>query len=267
MRSKNAILQRFPLILCRTIFLCLMVILPVRAQADPMIIGIESNDYYPHYQFQDGEFRGYVRDLFDRFAQDSGLKIHLRTMPLKRLLKEVRAGTVHFKYPDNPKWNVGEKQSVFLHSDPIVGYIDGTLVLPNQVGGPVENIKTLGTLIGFTPWPYFDRIQAGAVSVYEGTSLGGVIKRTLRRGKGGLYANIDVARYQLTSLLGQPDALIFDPNLPHAVSYYAISTVHYPELLDRFNRWQKESAAFKAFLEQKYGVGDAGILGQSQLTN
>ena len=268
-RGDISILTVEPFGLCRRFCiigygLFALFLIPLRvadAGDEVIIIGVESNDYYPHYQFINGGFQGYVRDLFDRFSKDSNLKIRLRTMPLKRLLKEVRTGTVHLKYPDNPKWNVEEKKSDFIHSKPIVSYIDGTLVLPGQQGQPVENVRTLGTLIGFTPWPYFDRIQSGRVSVYEGTSLTGLIKRTMRRGRDGIYANIDVANYQLKRLLNQPGALVFDPGLPHAVSYYATSTVHHPELIKAFDQWQISADSFKQQLEEKYMVGRAGVLG------
>ena len=255
--------------ICLAIFF--LISLPAQAlakdDADPLIIGVESNDYYPHYQLRNGEIQGFVKDLFARFSQDTGQAVQLRSIPLRRLLIELRRNRVHFKYPDNPKWNSQEKGEDFTHSQPIVRYIDGTLVLPDHLGEPPQDLKTLGTLVGFTPWPYNDRIEEGDLFIYQGTTLEGVIRRTIRNETGGIYANIDVARYLMTHVMGLPDVVVFDPARPHTVSYYATSTVHQTEMLEKFNSWLSRSETFRRNLETKYQVGEFGILKDHKLLN
>lgn len=229
-----------------------------------IIIGVESNDYYPHYQLLDGEVVGYVRDLTDAYAREKNVKIELRSMPLRRIVIELKKGNIHLKYPDNPKWNKDEKEGLFKHSQPIISYIDGTLVTPDNLGKRIERIDILGTLIGFTPWPYFNEIEYGNIQVEMGRTLEGIIKRTLESGNDAVYANVDVANYLMKNNMKQPNALVLDEALPYARSYYSMSTVHYPELLDDFNTWQLNAAPLKQKLERKYELGVYGI--QSQLS-
>ena len=233
---------------------------------DKLIIGVESNDYYPHYQFINDELNGFARDLLDLYASENNLEIEYRSIPLKRLIKEVRNGRFHFKYPDNPKWNKTEKEGMFQYTKPIVRYIDGTMVLDAYLKTPIKRIKRIGTLIGFTPWPYFDLIDKGEIEVIHGRSLEGIIQRTLQQGNDAIYANIDVALYQLSQ--DYPEKTIgefplkFDSTLPFADSYYALSTVKYPGKLKKFEDWMLFNRDKIQKLEAKHGVGEFGILSQ-----
>jgi len=38
------------------------------------VVGVENEDYFPHYRFRDGRYSGYGRDLLDAFALPSGQK-------------------------------------------------------------------------------------------------------------------------------------------------------------------------------------------------
>lgn len=159
--------------------------------------------------------------------------------PLSRLsLEAFKFQSLDFKYPDNSYWETRLRASVKVHySNPVMPYIDGVLVLPQNKGRAIGEFKVLGTMTGFTPWNYLDLIKDKRVTVFENDSFISLLKQVTLKRVDGAYVNIEVARYQLREVLHQPDALVFDPALPHTRDYYYLSTVKHPAIIQEFNQF------------------------------
>ena len=225
------------------------------ALAEHYVIGVEAIDYMPHYGVTEkGDYKGFARDLLDAYAADRGHQIEYRPLPVNRLFHEMLDGSVDFKYPDNPFWQTDLKAGkTVTYSEPVVDYIDGVLVLPENKGKGVDTIRTLGTVRGFTAFEYLDRIKAGSVKLEENPNTPGLMFQAMTKRIDGAYANVAVANNALDGM-NKPGALDFDPALPHTKSSYKLSTAKHPEVIADFNGWLKSHADQVEKLKAKWAV-------------
>ena len=67
---------------CFALLLCLLA-LPVAAQED-IRVGVELQPYQPYSDVENGEYRGYARDLLDAFAAEYGYRFVYMPLPVRR---------------------------------------------------------------------------------------------------------------------------------------------------------------------------------------
>ncbi len=225
------------------------------AAREPLVIGVESLYYLPVATYENGVYRGYARDLFDAFAKDRGYAVEYRALPVPRLYASFFAGRLDFKFPDNAYWKQDQRAGKTIHySDPVAAYVDGTCVLPARKNAGPDEIRRLGTMGGFTPWSWLERIKSGKVSLSENTRLDALVRQALAGRVDGVYASVAVINYQLDHVLNQPGALVFAPVLPHSRDSYHLSTLKHPEILEEFNDWMRGNRDRVAAMKKKYGV-------------
>ena len=135
--------------------------------AESYVIGVEKLAFAPHYSIDaQGQYQGFARELFDLFAQTSGVELSYKVLPVEQLLPALLSGQVDFKYPDSETWAQEQKAGKALsYSQGVVEYVDGVLVAPQRHGQPIEQIKRLAMVNGWTPWGYQERIDAGQMQV------------------------------------------------------------------------------------------------------
>jgi polar amino acid transport system substrate-binding protein len=209
------------------------------AQQTTFTIGVEDLEYYPQYSHTGNQVTGFGRELLDAFAKSRGYKFEYRMYPLSRLsLEAFKFQSLDFKYPDNRYWETKLRKQVTVHySDPVMPYIDGVLVLPENKGRGIKDFRVLGTMTGFTPWNYLDMIKEKRVTLFENDSFISLLKQVSLKRVDGAYVNIEVGKYQLREVLRQPDALVFDPALPHIKDFYYLSSVKHPAIIREFNQF------------------------------
>ncbi len=222
---------------------------------ETLVIGVESFYYLPLSTFENGAYRGYARDLIDAFARDRGYAIEYRGLPVPRLYASFFEGEVDFKFPDNANWKQDQRIGKRIHySDPVAAFIDGTNMPSEKKIDNPDQIKRLGTMGGFTPWAWMDRIKAGRTRISENTSLEALVRQAMAGRVDGAYASVAVINYQLDHVLKQPGALVFNPALPYSRDDYHLSTIKRPEILNEFNDWMKRNRQRIAALKKKHGV-------------
>lgn len=216
---------------------------PLAAQAETYSVGVEDIDYLPVSAQRDGAWVGVLPELLDAFAADAGIRFAYRPLPVSRLLSSFLNGQIDFKLPDHPDWQSEKRQGIEIHySRPLLAFTDGTLVRRDRMGESAATIKTLATVIGFTPWAWQEPINQGQVRLRESLDLTSLLRQTLAGRVDAAYASIDVATWQLAHDLNQAGALVFDPELPHARDHYHLSTLKHPEVLQAFDRWLAQSS-------------------------
>jgi ABC-type amino acid transport substrate-binding protein len=228
---------------------------------ETLVIGVEGLYYLPLSNYENGAYRGYARDLLDAFARDRGYAIEYRALPVPRLYASFFEGEVDFKFPDNAHWKQDQRAGRKIHySDPVAAFIDGTSTPPGkQIGNP-DQIRRLGTMGGFTPWAWMDRIKTGQIRVSENTRLEALVRQALAGRVDGVYASVAVINYQLDHVLKRPGALVFNPALPHSRDDYHLSTIKRPEIMAEFNDWMRKNRDRIAAIKIKYGV-EKGVTG------
>lgn len=230
------------------------------ALAQTYVVGVEQQSFQPHYwQDEQGEYRGFAREVLDLFARDAGIELRYQALPVNQLTGKLLDGSVDFKYPDSPQWGQDLKQgSEVGYSQALVGYVDGVLVVPAKLGQGVESLQRLALVEGWTPSDYRERIAAGKTQPVRAADLKQMLRLAMRDEAEGAYYNVVVATYYLDNIRTRPGALVFDPALPHSRGSFHLSSVRQAQLLKRFDQFLLAKADEIAALKERHGV-EAGL--------
>jgi len=241
---------------CRFV-VCSLLLVGVAHAASPttLVIGVENQPYLPAFTYENGEYRGFARELFDAYAKDRGYRIEYRALPVPRLYASFFDGQVDFKFPDNPNWK-GEQRGAYkiTYSDPVMASVDGVFVVAGGKVRQADDVRVLGTVSGFTPWAWGERIKSGKVAVSENPGFDALIRQTLAGRVDGAYANVAVVNYQLEQVLHKPGALHFRADFPSSRNDYHLASIRHPEVVRDFSLWLKQNRAAVAALKKKHGV-------------
>lgn len=222
------------------------------AQAETYTIGVENIDYLPAYGLDKGEYIGYAREVFDAFAKAKGHTFIYKPLPVPRLYASIASGDLDFKFPDNQNWAPDRREGLeYTFSGSVIDYIDGVVRPPNSLGKP---IKILGTVTGFTPWVFLDKVKSGDVKVLENADFTSLVRQAMAGRIDGAYASVAVANRQLDEVIKNSGALVFDSSQAHDRNSYMLSTVNHPELIKEFDAWMAENKTFIAELKERHAV-------------
>ena len=227
------------------------------AKAETIVVGVEDIQYFPHYTWESGEYGGFGRAFLDAWAEANGHTLEFKAMSINRLMRAVVDQQVDLKYPDNAFWATDLKEGKgVVYSEPVTPFIDGVSVLPDRKGQSAEDVKTLGTVVGFTAWDWLDRINAGSVELAENGDFTALVRQGLRGRVDGIYSNVTIVNYVLNNILEQPGALVFDENLPHTASNYHVSSAKRPDLIDSINAFISANPEKIAAIRKELGIGE-----------
>lgn len=252
-------------------FLCLTLMLGCAAAAAQQCdagsggrkftVGVEKLQYLPlHTVDGNNRYGGFAREVLDAFAAQHGYAFDYVPLPINRLYSRfLSERTLDFKYPDNPKWREELRAGLRLsYSEVVVSTEEGAMVLPQRRGKPLSALKTLGTVLGFTPWPYQSAIDSRALELTTSNSTDSLLRLGLAGHLDAVYVNVDVASHMLASDLKAGGGLVFDPGLPHARSDFRLSTMHCRAVVEQFNRFLQREQGLLARLRASYHIGDGG---------
>ena len=229
-----------------------------RALAAPTLltVGVEEQNYLPNYAWIDGAFKGVAAEILTAFAADQGYQIQFHPLPIRRLYSETASGAVDLKFPDSPQWSPDAKAGhEFVYSRPVLGYVDGVLVKTNNLGRTIEQVRTLGTVSGFTlPSEWRTRIDSGKMELKEATKLDQLLRMVLLDRVEGAYVSVASALYVADTVLGQKGVLALDPNLPLRRDNYLLSSVTHPEVIREFDTWLAAHKDQVKAIKARWGV-------------
>jgi len=239
-----------------SLFPLLIILLSCRtAIAEEYIIGVEKLNFLPYYSGLNGEFYGYARELLDAFGKDYGHRFKYNPLPVERLFQAFINGRVDLKFPDSPNWQQSLKQgNKITYSHSVAPFVDGIMMTPQRFKDKNRTFEKLGTIRGFTPWPYHQKIQQGKVVVSENNSIPGLLMQTVLNRVEGSYINVAVARYHLKNVLKKPHGLVFNPELAHDQGDYFLSTIKHPKLIRQFNSWLLTHSLQVEDLQKKWNI-------------
>ncbi|MEA9355993.1 transporter substrate-binding domain-containing protein [Bacteriovorax sp. PP10] len=220
-------------------------------------VGVEDIDYMPIFSSTHNpeNFKGYARDVLDRFAKSEKIEFRYVALPVKRFIYVYQSGKLDFAFPDNPNWNLPKKDNLnIIYSNPIITFQDAIFVRPEKLGLGIEKMKVLGTLKGFSAWKFQKYIDSGKMRVESTHAPESLIHMALLGRVDGINMAQQVARYHLKKI-GNEKGLVPDPQLlPSQDSYYYFSTLHHPEIIKKLNLFLKKDAANIHELKNKYGL-------------
>lgn len=230
--------------------------LTVRLSAETLRIGVESINFHPHYWFdRNQQMQGFTADLLSEFSNNSEYQIELVPMAPSELLSALLEGKIDAKYPDNPLWATDVRAGTTFHySEPVAKVVEGTLVNPRRLTQELQDVKTLGTVAGFTPWLYSDLINSGAITVNEYPSLKALIRAAIKNEVDAVFFNVVVATYFVDNLSTLPFLLEFNPNLPYDESTFHLTSIKKPEAIKAFDQFLKNQSQSIQALKDKYNL-------------
>lgn len=220
-------------------------------------VGVETLQYFPQYTYTNGEYGGFGRAILDAFAQKKGYKFNYVARPVARLNAEFLTGDrFDFRYPENSHWTQEmKKDKNIIYSSPVVEFIDGVMVKPNNKGAGINKLKTLGTVRNFTPWPYLKMKGRSKPKIVENDSFLSLLEMTLLDRIDGAYINVYVAQYQLKHVFNKPNTLVFDPKLPYLKGAYHLASIKHADIIAEFNQFMSQETKLVNQLKKKFEVG------------
>lgn len=245
----------YPLVTLALVFALNLFTGSLSSQAKDLLLGVEDIDYYPIYAQREAGYAGFSREFFDAFARKYQHAITYKALPVKRLYSEFINGRLDLKFPDNTRWASDKKSGHdIVYSKGILNYIDGVMVLPENLGRGEARLQKIGTVRGFTPWIYLPNLQAGTIELQENSSLKGLVDLVRAKRIEGAYCNILVARYYLKHTLLEQNVIVFDNALPHSRSAYHVSSIKHPAIIAQINQFLLDEARFVEALKKKYEI-------------
>lgn len=218
------------------------------------VVGAQDINYFPHYSFKTGEDKGYAWALLDEFARQEGITLVYVALPIKRLQMELIKGTVDFAYPDNPKWQSQDSNTLNkTFSTPITSAMGGTMVLPQNKGSGIDSFRSLSVPLGFTPIMWTQRIRQGSVTVVSVKDANAALQMVKKGRVDGADIEYHVARY-LLGISGDEEALVLDPSLPYDIVDFQLSTIRQVAILEKLNRFIASNPVTLRKLKNRYGL-------------
>lgn len=237
--------------------LLLMLWLKPLAAQEPvvLVIGLEQQQYSPHYYHRNGVLAGYGREVFDAFAEYSGYQVEYKVFPVDELFQQLISRQIDFKYPDNPYWQHPLKTGVRMaYSDAVAPYVDGVSMLKSRQGAGLSELKRLGILKGFTPLNYQSLADSGRLQLVSRGSLE-LLFELLFKGKiDGIYGNVDVVQALAKARYSDNEGLYWNQQLPYVSQSYRASTAAKPRLIKSFNRFLVDRAELIQQLQTRYQI-------------
>lgn len=212
------------------------------AEKIKLTVGVENLYYLPYYSGAGEQYSGFMRDALDGFAKFANLELVYESLPVARLFRDMIGGELDLKSPDNPYWSAEDKKKgKLIYSDPVVSAAEGVLVDVKKVAKlKPEDVKTVGTVTGFTPFAILDLIKNKKLEVVENNDLDGLVKTTLMGRVDGAYMEALVAKNVLKEQGKTGDELTFHKGFPIDEHPFMVSFQEkHTAIRDKFNTFLK----------------------------
>jgi hypothetical protein len=228
-------------------------------QAQEYIIGVEDISYYPLYDFAQKPYKeSFTKELLSTFFRHQGYQFKFVALPLKRFDKWYTEDAIDFKFPDNLRWRSEQSKRLnIFYSQPVIHLVAGSFVLKKNKNSARESLANLGTILGFFPTLWYDRIKSGKVELIELTSPYSIVKH-LRHGNIDV-TNIDknVINHNLKLLGEESNDIVLNEHIKNESYAYHFSSINHPEIINEFDAFLNENPEVIARIKMKYSIIEA----------
>lgn len=245
---------------CGVAIKLLLVLISFAAHAQPsrtFIVGTQNFDYFPHYNFNSQRDKGFAWAVLQAFAKEQGIRFEYMPLPTARLERELLKGTIDFAYPDNARWTRDEKDShKKSYSTPVALSVAGTMVRKERQGRGMDAFKTLAYPKGFVPAKWLPVFEQNPIRVFKTTDAKTSLQAVIMGNADGADIEYHVSQH-LLSVIGQPERLVLDPELPISFVDFKLSTRFHGDILSAFNAFMRGHQAEIERLRTHYGLSDS----------
>lgn len=247
-------MKLFSLLLLHSFFIFSVFVSTVNgASENSFTVGVENfKDFLPYSDYRDGRFSGLGKDILELFAAQKGYHFRYIPLPLRRRNRMYLNKKLDFAFPDHPDWEKEGKEGILVHYAEMLAYVDGVIVLPENIGKGVQQLKMLGTPRGYTPTPYLKKQEEGGIHIAQ-SNFKGLFLKLLKGRLDGVYINIRVSKhvwYEIKHM--EEKSFVFDPSLPHIKGFWSFSSILYPKIVKELNIFLKQHEPEIKALKKKY---------------
>jgi len=226
--------------------------------AQEFIIGVEEVSYYPLYDFSASNTNkpSFCKELLTLFFDQHNYSYRFMALPIKRFDKWYVERGIDFKFPDNFRWRNDKQNKLGItFSQPVIKLMAGSYVLKANAQYKRNDVKKLGTIFGFSPTLWFDKLESNELTLIEESAPFGIIKHLLHNNIDAINIDANVIRHNL-KLLGKPKEIVLNTNIQHEVYSYHFSSIKHPEIIKQFDDFLQNNSELLQQLKKKYGISE-----------
>lgn len=194
-----------------------------------------TNDFYPQYKVDKENATGFIPEVLKKFAQDSKINFVFKSYPVKRYMTMFFNKSIDFIAPANPGWHFEVKKKFKVYySNLLMKSLVVLLVKNKNKFLEISDLKSIVTISGYTyPQEIKSRIEK-KIKSFEVARVKSLIGMVLKERVQAGFFHLSIAensQYYNEELLTKAEKL---PTLEYE---YFLSSIKYPEIIDKFNRW------------------------------
>ncbi|NMH58860.1 hypothetical protein [Alteromonas ponticola] len=198
-------------------------------------VGVEDVPYYPLQDFRAPENKGVLASILRLFEEKQGISIEFIPLPIHRFSSWYDDGGIDFRIPDNPTWT-DKLHPELKFSSPVLQLCNSTIVLAKNADKPPSEIKSIGTLFGFTPSNHWrSRIERGEMELITDSSTKVLTRMLLNEMVDGLDLDYSAIRHEVRELGHDVETVDVYRSVSQALVSYQMSTLHHEGILNQFN--------------------------------
>ncbi|MDX1917408.1 MAG: hypothetical protein SFT68_05450 [Rickettsiaceae bacterium] len=209
-------------------------------------VGIEEDQKYPFYYIYDKEFKGRVRNLLDSFAKAYNIKFIYQISNRISLQEDLIKKKIDFKFPDNPSWNLGDKNNnpEIIYSNPFTHNIDAIFVNKDfKRGDKKKLINNFGLVNDIILRDLDKRTKAGNVKVIKSDCCADLVIMLARNQLDAIFCDLDVVKYLIKNS-SLKDEVVFNADLPFIDGFSYLSTISHEDIIRSFDIWLNNNRSY-----------------------
>ena len=226
------------------------------AVAKDFLIGVEEVSYYPLYDFSSSNENkaSFTKEVLSTFFEHKNYRYKFVPLPIKRFDKWYIEQNIDFKFPDNFRWRHDKENKLNItFSESVVKLMAGTYVLKANENFYRDDVQKLGTIMGFSPTLWEDKLSNKDFKLVEESAPISLIKHLIYQNIDGVNIDPNVIEYNLKRLSANTE-VVLNKNIHHEVFSYHLSSIKHPEIIKEFNDFLKENAELVSQMKIKYGI-------------
>jgi len=221
------------------------------------IIGVQSIDYSPHYNFVEKGAPSFFSLFLQWLEKKTACKFTVKALPIKRLnFDEHNIISLDFIYPDNATWH-DKNEGKRFYSYPLVTAMTGMMVRPEEKNEELEHFKTLSTIRGFTPVQWLSLAPKYTIKFHETYNALASLKMVIYHRADGADVEYNVANYLLKK--HHLEKLVLADKLPAWPTPFHISSAKHLNIINRINQLIKKYPDEIQALKDKVSIKEVNL--------
>ncbi len=219
-----------------TLLIYVIIVSTVDADSERVYrVGVEDVSYYPVQNFRDDNNKGVLASILRLFEETEGINLEFIPLPVHRFASWYDDGAIDLRIPDHPSWS-SQDQPELIYSAPVLRLCESTIVLDKNADKSASELKSIGTLHGFTPsHRWRDRIAQDDIVLITDSSPKMLTRMLMNEMVDGLDLDYSAIQHQVEELGYDQGSIKISNAIPQRQLSYRMSTILHEDIIQRFN--------------------------------